>query len=355
MASCKKQLTREESYYKFLNSAVTSKDFRIGLQGMANHLYNEKWPDKYNFTVPKIRHEKMIVEWEHKISQKTNRKFTKLRCTSNIERLGLSCIIPATGPINLDYLLKSNEFKTFTFKLKNYLETPDIKEDIFQELIQLRLLILKIFKVSETQAKLNEENYKSGIIITSGFYLGFPFYKRITLDSQIFNREEYLKVYLHECGHQLFDKYRKFGKTLKLGFSWIGWAKSTDSWWVVEEKSCNLFAESILELNNKEFTADKRFHEPLTTSDWVFYPLEPNFKIKYAKLFFNSNAMLEQLKNARIENRYSTKDAIAKLFREKLLEKGIKSYILAINQYLTLKDVLIALDAEEPLIKNIKK
>jgi hypothetical protein len=352
ISGCKKQLTREESAHKFLTSDPKSKDFQLGLQGMANHLYHGKWPDTYNFTKPKIRHEKMIVEWEHKVKKKTKRKYTNLRCNSNIERLSLSCLIAATGPINLDKLMRSNDFKLFTENLKTYLGAPENREDIYHELIRLKLSILKILKITEAEAKLNEVNYKSGVIITTGFYMGFPFFKRITLDSQISNREEYLRVYLHECGHQLFDKYRNFKKTLKLGFSWIGWAKSTDSWWIVEEKSCNLFSELILESFRKELEADKRYQEPLATADWIFHPLEPNFKTKYAPLFYNPSAMLEQLKNARINNRYSTTDAIAKLFRERLTEKGIESYIKSINTYLNLKDVLIALNADESLIKN---
>lgn len=354
ITSCQKQLSREESNKRFLESAPESKDFRLGLQNLANHLYNEKWPGKYRFTKPKIRQEEMIVEWENKSSRKTKRKYSNYRFESNIERLGFSCLIAATGPINIEQLLKSNEFKLFTNNLKIYLKEPDEQEKVFNDLINIKMSILKKYKISESKAKLNEKNYNSGIIITTGFYLGFPFYKRITLDSQIYNREEFLNVYLHECGHQLFDSNRKFGKTLKLGFSWVGWAKSTDSWWVVEEKSCNLFAESVLEMYKKDKLLDTKFTEPLTSSTWVFHPLEPNFRNKYAKLFFDESAMLAQLKNARIENRYSTNDAIAKLFRQKLAEKGIKTYISIINKYINLKDVLIALEANPALIQSVK-
>lgn len=344
---CKKTLTYEESQSKFLNSLPKSKEFSIGLQGVANHLYAKKWPGKYNFKKPKIQPEYMLVEWEHKTKQKTIRKNSKLRCSSNIERLALSCLVAELGPVNLNKLLKSSEYLNFVEKLKVYLSEKENSEELFHNSLTAKNAIFKRFNVSLEQAKWNETNYKCGIIVTTGFYLGFPFYKRITLDSQIENREEYLKVYLHECGHQLFDYDRKFLKTIKLGFSWIGWIKSTHSWWVVEEKSCNLIAEEILEDFKTELKSDKRYQEMLATSQWVYHPLAPDYKEKYARLFFNPVSVLALLKNSRIDNRYSTKDEIAKVFRDKLKADGVAKYIHLVNKYTTLKDVLKALNATQ--------
>lgn len=345
ISSCRKPLSFEESHEKFLNSYPHSKEFKQGLQGMANHLYHKKWPDKYYFTKPKIRHEKMIVEWEHKNKSKTIRKDSNLRCNSNIERLGLSCLIAQLGPVNIEKLMKSNEYLVFVKNLKLFLSEKEWNEETFKTTISAKNEILELFSISETQAKKNETTYKSGIILTSGFYMGMPFFKRITLDSNIETREEYLRVYLHECGHQLFDYDRKFGKTLKLGLSWIGWTKSTHSWWVVEEKSCNLIADEILEDYKDELKSDKRYQEILTKFPWVYHPLSPDFKEKYSRIFFNSVAMLAQFKNARIDSRYSTKDEIAKVFREKLKAENVKIYIHLINKYITLKEVLTVLNA----------
>lgn len=344
---CKKQLTWAESQSKFLNTNPQSKEFTVGLQGVANHLYAQRWPGKYRFTRPKIRHEKMLVEWEHKKKQKTIRKEANIRCTSNIERLGLSCLISALGPINLNKLLKTPEYSNYVEKLKIFLGEKEWKEELFKVTLDSKNKILIKFGISQAKAKENEESYKCGIIITTGFYLGFPFYKRITLDSEIENREEYLRVYLHECGHQLFDKDRKFFKTIKLGLSWIGWIKTTHSWWVVEEKSCNLISDEILETLKSDIKSDKRYKDSLATSNWEYLPLAPDYKEKYARLFFNPVSVLAQLKNTRVDSRYSTNDEIAKIFREKLKVEGVKNYIHLINKYSNLKDVLQALNASQ--------
>ena len=347
ISSCKKAPTWEESTSKLLSFNPKDKEFSKALQEVSNQLYAKQWPGQYNFTKPKIRNEKMIVEWEHKIRQKTIRRESKLRCTTNIERLGLSCLIVELGPVNLNKLMVSTNFKLFLDELKVYLGKPEFSEELLQATIEIKNKILKENKVSFEKAKENEQSYKCGILITTGFYLGFPFYKRITLDSHIESREEYLRTYLHECSHQLFDYDRKFSKTIKLGFSWIGWIKSTHSWWVVEEKSCNLIADEIMESFKAEMQKDKRYQEPLATSNWTYLPLSSDYKERYSRLFFNPESMLNQLKNSRIESRYSIKDKTAILFREKLKTEGLKKYIHSINRFISLKEVLIYLGAAE--------
>ena len=313
------------------------------MQGIASYLYSKNGAEDCHFTKPIIRNEKMLVEWEHKTRQKTIRKYARLRCTSNIERLGLSYLTSQLGPANINKLMKSKEYSFFIEELKLFLGNNNCDEKLFQSTIGAKNKILLGMGVSLSKAKENETSFKCGIIITTGFYMGFPFYKRITLDSQIGNREEYLKVYLHECGHQLFDLDRKFSKTIKLGLSWIGWMKTTESWWIVEEKSCNLIAEELLELHKSEIQSDTKYKESLGVSNWVYFPLASDYKERYARLFNNPAFMLGQLKNARIDIRYSTKDEIATVFRKKIKEVGIKTYIHLINPYITLKEVLVVL------------
>jgi hypothetical protein len=75
--------------------------------------------------------------------------------------------------------------------------------------------------------------------------------------------------------------------------------------------------------------------------------LASDYKEKYARLFFNPASVLAQLKNTRVDSRYSTKDEIAKVFREKLKSEGVKNYIHMINKYITLKDVLKFFNASQ--------
>lgn len=338
--SCKTHLSKEQSRSLFLNSDINSGNFRKGLEGYAEHLYNEQWPEKYDFRRPKIHDEKMMVEWEHKIIKKTKRSSSKIKVKTNIERLALSCLASQMGQINLDKLMRNENFKIFSNLLGEYLCDEKIDETKLQELKKIKMNIFELFGINEKVASANEVNFKTGIIITTGFYLGFPYYKRITLDNSIENREEFLRVYLHECGHQMFDRYRKFGKTLRLGLSWIGWLESTHSWWVVEEKSCNIFAEFIIDKIQNEIKQEKGFQDTLHPSNWISRKLSADFRERYSLLFYNPVSMLHNLKNQRIESRYSTNDQLAAVIRQKLREEGLKNYINSINGFCSLDEVL---------------
>lgn len=341
LGACKTQLTKEQSKQLVLNADIKSSLFRKGLEGYAEHLYQQQWPQHtFDFRLPKLVEEKLMIEWEGKTTKKTSRAFSNIKCKTNVERLALSLLVSQLGPCSVQKLMRSTHFKAFVSQLADFLVKEETGTVLLERLKMIRNSIFQTFKIDDAMAKKNELEYKTGILLTAGFYLGFPLYKRITLDKQIETRKEFLQIYLHECGHQLFDKYRKFSKTMRLGLSWIGWLESTDSWWVIEEKSCNIFAEFVMKEIAEEIQKSESFNKPLTKQSYQYLKLHSTFQERYALLFFNSEAMLNNLKNKKIENRYNTNDAISNKIRERLKEQGIKDYILSINHFCSSKEVL---------------
>ncbi|PCJ62087.1 MAG: hypothetical protein COA79_05205 [Planctomycetota bacterium] len=349
IVSCGKNISVQESNKIFLNNKPGDKNFEKILKSLAEELYRNKWGVDIHLIKPKFRNEKMQVEWENKNTKKMKRKFSSLRCQSIVDRLALSYICSLTGPVNIKKLMSSVYFKSFRENLNQLLTQEKNEIDLQARLLENRNEVLVLFDISLQQAEQNEKKYRVGILITAGFYLGLPIYKRITLDININTRREILRIYLHECGHQLFHKSRRFSKSLKLGLSWIGWRKTASSWWMVEEKSCNLFAEMILKDWEKELKKQSLYStyiKLIGPPRWKRTKFVKKFKERYASLFFDKTFAMRRLYNKRIQSRYSTKDKIAGELRTYLKKHGIQKYLRDVNSCNDLKGVLLKIKRE---------
>lgn len=354
LTSCQKKSDYATYEEQFLRLKPSDKGFEKALKKVSEGLYAEKWGGKFRFDKPTIRKEKMLVEWENKTSNRVVRKVSSLRYTDLPEKLALLLLFSHLGPVAPEKLLASDLFFKFKSELVTYLKSED--EASLADVKLVHGDILKFYKISEAKAKENENLYNVGVLYATGFYLGMPFYKRITLGAEIQTRYTFLKVYLHECGHQLFDKHRKFSKSVKLGLSWIGWRKSAASWWTVEEKSCNIFSDMIMDkegpfIKRLSIEQKKQMIEVLSEDTIKSFEKNDNMAHLYAQLFYDTKKAEERYLNKRINDRYSVNDGIGVFLKKNVEEKGVLGYIKAINKCFDTKEVLAVLKKGESVIK----